>query len=161
MSIKLSEQEIQNYLKTIPIGKENAISYSMLCAIWNKDKRSVRAIMHELSLYDSGDEMVLIRSSSGSGFYKTDDRDEMKRYRLECLNKGRSCFAPVKKINRILKEDLLSPSVINFFNNLKSVRLARGLKQIEVVEQLKEIEPSVDTSLLSKFENSVCVPTPK
>lgn len=160
MKLKLSEEEIKNYLDTIPIGKENAISYPLLCLNWKVDEREARRIMHELSLYDSGDEFILIRSSKSAGFYRTDDREEIKKYRLECLNKGRSCFAPVKKINRILKDDLITSNTINFFNNLKNIRLAKGLKQTEVIEKLKEIEPSVDVSLLSKFENSVCVPTP-
>lgn len=158
--MKLTEQEIIRYLETIPIGKDHAIPYSTICFNWGVDRRKARSIMHELDLYDNGDELVLIRSSNGEGFFRTDDRDELKRYRIECLNKGRSCFAPVKKINRILKDDIEAPATINFFNNLKSVRLAKGLKQIEVIERLKDLEPSLDTSLLSKFENSVCMPTP-
>lgn len=159
--MKLTEEQIRKYLDTIPIGKENAISYAMLCDNWNTNERQARRIMHELDLYDSGDEFILIRSSQNNGFYRTDDREEIKRYRLECLNKGRSCFAPVKKMNRILKDDLIAANTLNFFNNLKNIRLSKGLKQTEVVEKMKDLEPSVDVSLLSKFENSVCVPTPK
>ena len=158
--MKLKEEEIKKYLDTIPIGKENAISYMMLCLAWKVNPRQARAIMHQLDLYDNGDELILIRSSKGDGFYRTDDREEIKRYRLECLNKGRSCFAPVKKMNRILKDDLIGSNTINFFNNLKNIRLSKGLKQTEVVEKMKDLEPNIDVSLLSKFENSVCTPTP-
>lgn len=159
--MKLTEEQIKKYLDMIPIGRGNAISYSLLCSRWEVCKREARKIMHQLDLYDNGDELILIRSSKGDGFYRTDDREEIKRYRLECLNKGRSCFAPVKKINRILKDDLIAANTLNFFNNLKNIRLSKGLKQTEVVKELKKLEPSVDVSLLSKFENSVCVPTPK
>lgn len=148
------------YWNDLPFGKENAANYDTLCARWGANKRTVRAILHELSLYDSGDDYILIRSSkNGGGFYKTDDRDEMRAYRKECLNKGKSNFAPVKKINRILNSDAdgLQGSI---FNNLKAVRLAKGLKQTEVVEQMRAVDPHIDVAMLSKFENGVCIPTP-
>lgn len=160
MSLKLSEQQIIDYLSSIPIGKENAISYAELCFRWKANERKAREIMHELGLYDSGDELILIRSSSGKGFYRTDDREDIKAYKKECLNKGKSCFAPVKKINRILKDDA-SADEIAIFNNLKSVRLSKGFKQREVINIIKDKTPDVDESMLSKFENGVCIPTPK
>lgn len=158
--MKLSEKDIISYLNSIPISRENALNYDDLCSVWHVNQRTARAIMHELSLYDAGDELVLIRSSSGNGFYRTDDRNEMKAFRHECLKKGKSCFAPVKKINRILKDDATA-NEIAIFNNLKSFRLAKGLKQREVINIINEKEPNVDVSMLSKFENGVCIPTPK
>ena len=160
MRMKFSEEKIIDYLSSIPIGKENAISYDELCYKWGVDKRRAREIMHELGLYDSGDELILIRSSSGKGFYRTDDRDDIKAYKKWCLNMGKSCFAPVKKINRILKDDA-SADEIAIFNNLKSVRLSKGFKQREVINIIKDKTPDVDESMLSKFENGVCIPTPK
>lgn len=143
----------------IPEGKENAVSYATLCARWGKNERDVRAILHDLSREDNGDNFVLIRSSkNGGGFYKTDDRAEMQAYRQECLNKGRSNFAPVKKINRILRDDLEALQA-SLFNNLKAVRLEKGMKQTEVVEALRGRGCEIDVSLLSKFENGVCLPT--
>lgn len=148
------------YWNDLPFGKENAANYDTLCARWGADKRAVRAILHELSLYDSGDDYILIRSSkNGGGFYKTDDRDEMRAYRKECLNKGRSNFAPVKKINRILNSDAEALQG-NIFNNLKAVRLAQGLKQTDVACKIYESDPHIDAAMLSKFENGVCIPTP-
>lgn len=148
------------YWQDIPIGKENAVTYETLCRCWSADKRQVRAILHALSLYDSGDDYILIRSAkNGGGFYKTDDRAEMQAYRKECLNKGKSNFAPVKKINRVLNSDGAALQG-NIFNNLKAVRLAQGLKQSEVVEQMRQSDPHIDKAMLSKFENGVCIPTP-
>ncbi len=144
----------------IPVGKENAVKYDFLCAMWGVDKRAARAILHKLSLYDNGDNYILIRSSkNGGGFYKTDDREELKAYRKECLNKGRSNFAPVKKINRVLNAqfDDLQACV---FNNLKAVRITARLKQEEVVEQMRRYDPHFDAPMLSKFENGFCMPTP-
>ena len=148
------------YWQDIPVGRENAVTYETLCALWGADRRTVRQILHELSLFDDGDDYILIRSSkSGGGFYKTDDRDEMRAYRKECLNKGRSNFAPVKKINRVLNSDAeaLQGSI---FNNLKAVRISQGLKQADVVGQMRESDPHIDVAMLSRFENGVCIPTP-
>lgn len=148
------------YWNDIPVGKENAVTYDTLCARWGKGRRRVREILHELSLFDNGDKYILIRSSkNGGGFYKTDDPAELKAYRKECLIKGRSHFAPVKKIDRILNAflDDLQESVLN---NLKAVRLAAGLKQDDVVSQIKAYDPHIDAPMLSKFENGFCMPTP-
>ena len=144
------------YWEEIPIGKENAVSYDDLRDMWNKDKRSVRHILHDLSLYDNGDNYVLIRSGKTRGFYKTDDHDEIAAYRKECLNKGRSMFAPVKKCNRVLND---GGGQLEIFNNLRAVREALGMKQKTVCEQMKSYDHAFDVSLLSKMENGVCLPT--
>lgn len=93
------------YWSQLPIGKENALSYQQLCEMWETSEKTVRNILHELSRYDNGDSYILIRSSSNKGFYRTDDQEEIMRYRQECLNKGRSLFAPLKKCNRVLSID--------------------------------------------------------
>ena len=95
-------EELELYYNDIPYGKENAITYTQLCIKWGKNKRAVRAILQRLSYYDPKDNCVLIRSSRGKGFYRTDNIDDMLAYKRECLSKGKSIFAPVKKINRIL-----------------------------------------------------------
>jgi len=93
------------YWEQIPIGRENAIDYATLCGMWDCNERAARAIMHELSCYDNGDPYILIRSGKSKGFYRTDDPAEIEAYRRECLNKGRSIFAPVRKCNRLLAVD--------------------------------------------------------
>lgn len=45
-------------------------------------------------------------------------------------------------------------------NNIKAAREAAGLKQKELAEILQEIEPRIDASMISRFENGTCVPTP-
>jgi hypothetical protein len=124
--------------------------------MWGCDTRKARAILHELSLYDNGDNYILIRSSKGKGFYKTDDEAEIKAYKRECLNKGRSVFAPVKKINRVLNANAEQYS---FTNNLRVVRESKGLKQAQVCKLMKKHDRAFDKSLLSKMENGVCLPT--
>lgn len=151
--------KLEFFYNDIPIGAENAISYDELCARWKKDKREVRRILHDLSLYDNLDDFVLIRSGQGKGFYKTNDENTLLAYKKECLQKGRSNFAPIKKINRILKGNAqaLQESV---FNNLKAVRVERGLSQTEVCFRLRQCGIAVDAPALSKLENGAFLPTP-
>lgn len=140
----------------IPVGKANAVTYEKLCTMWNCSPRTARAILHDLSLYDNGDNYILIRSSKSKGFYKTDDADEIQSYKRECLNRGRNVFAPVKKINRVLNANTEQYSLIN---NLRVVREGKGLKQSEVCKLMKAHDRAFDKSLLSKMENGVCLPT--
>ena len=116
----------------------------------------MRDILYNLSRGDNGDNYVLIRSSKGKGFYKTDDLDEIAAYKKECENRGRNCFAPLTKINRILKG---SDGQFEIFNNLRTVREALGLKQKAVCKKMKKFDAAFDVSLLSKMENGVCLPT--
>ena len=145
------------YWNDIPVGKENAVTYDTLCVLWGCDTRTARARLHELSLYDNGDNYILIRSGGHKGFYKTDDEAEIKAYKRECLNKGRSVFAPVKKINRVLNVDAAQ---LSFENNLRVIRESKGLKQAEVCRQMKQHDKAFDKSLLSKLENGIILPTP-
>lgn len=149
---------LAEYWETLPIGKENAASYKDLCEQWQMSERKARSILHALSLYDSGDNFILIRSSSGKGFFRTDDLETIKAYKKECTKKAKSNFAPLKKINRILAgaEDIQ----FNFFNNMKQARELKGMTQQEVVDRMQKYDKTVNAALLSKFENSVCLPTP-
>ena len=152
----LDSNKLALYWEGLPIGKENAITYAELCALWSVSERTARAIMHELSLYDNGDNYILIRSSSGKGFYKTDDEGDITAYRRECLNKGRSVFAPVKKINRVLNANTEQLTV---FNNLRVYRESAGMKQSAVCTEMQKHDKAFDASLLSKMENGKCLPT--
>lgn len=151
------ESKLELYWSEIPIGKNNAASYPDLMLKWDRKERDVRAILHELSAFDNGDDYILIRSAKkGGGFYRTDNPDDIKAYREECLAKGRSTFAPVKKINRVLRNNAEQFSVIN---NLRVMREAAGLKQTEVCAAMKQFDAAFDVPLLSKMENGVCMPT--
>ena len=140
----------------IPVGKKNAVTYETLCYIWECDPRKARQILHELSAHDNGDNYILIRSGGCKGFYKTDNEAEIKAYKRECLNKGKSVFAPVKKINRVLNADT---EQYNLENNLRVIRESKGLKQSQVCDSMKQYDHSFDKPLLSKMENGICLPT--
>lgn len=150
----MTEFDLEMCWKDIPTEKENAVTYAELCCIWNCNERRARAILHDLSLYDSGDDFILIRSSKNKGFYRTDNRAVMQEYKKECLSKGRSIFAPIKKINRVLNEDDAQFSLIN---NLRVMREKCGMTQTEVCERINDI--GLDKFLLSKMENNICLPT--
>lgn len=148
--------ELEHLWNSIPIGEENAVTYDELCLKWGKDKRTVRSILHELSCYDNKDNYILIRSAGKKGFYRTDDAETIKAYKRECLSKGRSIFAPIRKINRVLNADTQG----SVYNNLKAERLSRGIKQTEVVEHMKKFDIGFDVPTLSKLENEAFLPTP-
>lgn len=93
------------YWESIPIGKDNAITYPQLCRRWNCNERKVRYILNDLSRFDNGDNYILIRSSHGKGFYKTDNIEEIERYKRECTNRAKSLFSTLKKARRVLKEN--------------------------------------------------------
>lgn len=96
------EEKLAYFWDTLPIGKENAVSYDDLRIMWNTSKRGARAILHDLSVQDNGDNFVLIRSSKGRGFYKTDDALEIKSYRKECMSRGAQILLATLKCDRIL-----------------------------------------------------------
>ena len=143
---------MQELWNSLPTNKESALTYTDLQIMWNMPQRKVRRMLQLLSRMDNGDDYVLIRSASGKGFYKTNDKLAIERYRREILAKGRSLFAPVTKCNRILNET----TQLEVWNNLKAVRLSKFLKQSDVCRRL----PGIDVALLSRYENGVCIPTP-
>ena len=101
----MNQEWQKTYWESIPIGKENAAAYWKLMTAWNTGERQTRKILQELSKYDNGDDYILIRSAhNGGGFYRTQNENEIKAFRTECLNKGKSIFAPLRKINRVLND---------------------------------------------------------
>ena len=153
-------EKLQTFWDDIPVERANAVTYDELRELWNCDKRKARAILHELSSFDNGDDYILIRSGKCKGFYKTDNEDEIKAYKRECLNKGRSIFAPVKKINRVLNAE---KEQYNFINNLRVIRESKGMKQGEVCNLIQQQtkDKTFDKPLLSKMENGIVLPTPR
>lgn len=97
----MDENTLAFYWNTIPVGANNAVDYPTLCSLWKCSERYVRRILHRLSCHDNGDDFILVRSAKGRGFYKTDDPEQIEAYRAECLNRGKSILAALKKINRI------------------------------------------------------------
>lgn len=150
-------EELIKYYESIPIGRENAISKYDLMNQWGMNERRVRVMVGKLRCQDNGDDMVIVSTSKHSGYYRTNDRDEIKQFKIEMSNRAKHTFRPLRKVNRILG---VGEEQVSFNNNLKIARMNAGLKSVEVVELLKQLDHRFDKSLLSKIENGVCMPTP-
>ncbi len=153
----MDDCKLELFWSEIPVGKENALTRQELCALWDMGDRSVRKVMQELSRFDNGDDYILIRSGNSKGFYKTDDPAEIAAFRKECINKGRSHFAPLRKINRL---SAVNAEQMSIENNLKAYRTFCGMTQPEVVEQLRVYDTGMDVAMLSRMESGRCLPTP-
>lgn len=149
--------KLELFWDDIPTEKTNAVTYEELKHMWNMNERNIRTILHELSCFDNGDNYILIRSGKNAGFYKTDNMQEIKAYKQECLNKGRSLFAPIKKINRVINANAEQFTVEN---NMRVIREEKGMTQAEVCQELSKYDKGIDKAMLSKMENAVCMPTP-
>ena len=98
----MEEYEYNWYYYDLPTTKESAVSREELCKTWRLSDRAVRAIIQTLRNMDNGDDMVIISSSNGKGYYRTKDRDAIKAFHKETNSRALSTFAPLKNVNRIL-----------------------------------------------------------
>lgn len=142
-----------NYYNDIPVGKENAITKDALMVKWGMTERAVRNIIRELRLQDFGDDYVVISLSSGKGYYKSDDTEDLIAFKKEVTNRGRHTFAPLRKVNRILSGQ------VTLVNNLQEIRKAKGITNKQAVDYVRRVDPNFDKSILSKIENGRCGPT--
>lgn len=92
----------EDYRPLIPIGAENAATYSELSLWWGVSERHVRSILHELSCTMPPDGYVIIRSSRGKGFYRTKDIPQINRYRKEIINRANNTLIPAYVIEDYL-----------------------------------------------------------
>lgn len=152
------DNELEKYWRSIPVGKENAATYPELMCKWGMSNRAVRKMLAELSAYDNGDDLILIRSSGHKGFYRTNDRHDIVAYKFECRGRALKTFAPLKKINRVCR--IAAEENYRFFNNMRIRRVERGLKQSEVCCQLGLRGVVIDVSMLSRLESGYALPTP-
>lgn len=153
----MDECKLELFWSEIPVGKENALTRQQLCAMWDVSDRQARKILQDLSRFDNGDDYILIRSGMSKGFYKTTEAAEIAAYRKECINKGKSHFAPLRKINRL---SAVNAEQMSIENNLKAYRTFCGMTQAEVVELMVVADPGFDCAMLSKMESGRCLPTP-
>lgn len=151
---------LAQYWASLPVGKDQALSYEQLESLWLCGKRQVRKIMERLSCFDNGDNYILIRSSKGGGFYLTDNAEEIAAYKSECMSRAAKVLAPTKKINRVLQTVTADFANLSFSNNIKLIRMERGYTQEQVCSYMQELGRAIDASTLSKIENGYVLPTP-
>jgi hypothetical protein len=97
-----AKDNLQRYYDSIPIGAKHAISRAELCKLWNMHDRKVRNIIAELRAWDNGDDMAIVSSSHGKGYFRTRDKTEIDLFRKEMEVRARNTFAPLKKVRRLL-----------------------------------------------------------
>ena len=103
----MEDNVLKEYWESIPVGKKDRVTYSELCDKWGMSRRMVRLVLNRLASWDNGDDYILVRSSSARGFWRTSDRDEIKRYRREPLSRAKSYLRQLDKINRVLGDNPL------------------------------------------------------
>ena len=144
---------MEKYYNDIPIGKDNAISKAALMQRWEMTERMVRRTIQELRAVDFGDDYVIISSSSGKGYYKSDRLEDIAAFKKEVTNRGRHTFLPLRKVNRILA------GKASLVNNLQEIRKAKGITNKEAVEYVRRVDKNFNKVILSQIENGRCGPT--
>lgn len=141
---------MEKYYNDIPIGKQNAATKEFLTAKWGVTERAVRKIIQELRLADFGDDYIIISLSTGKGYYKSNDLEEIKAFKKEVTNRGRHTFLPLMKVNRILAAEVTP------VNRFQEMRKAKGISNKQAVDYVRKHDPNFDKSTLSKIENGRC-----
>ena len=122
------------------------------------NERAVRKTIAELRKLDNGDNFIIVSTSGCKGFYKTDDPEDILRYKKETLNRAKHTFAPLGKVNRILME---SDTQLEFAapNKLREAREAAGLKAKDVIPIIQQYDPNFNKVTMSMIENDKAYPT--
>lgn len=146
---------------SIPIGKENAVGYRKLMALWGVKERGVRSALRYLSLHGPMDGTVLIRSSHGRGFYRTADPSEMIRYRRECLMRARRILLSLDAVDSALEDADGHRPAEPMRNRLRAARESKALtvKSVAVRMRFAGI-PRFYGADLWRMEEGLCMPTP-
>ena len=149
--------KLSQYYDDILVGKENAVSRYRLAANWHVSERAARKIIQELRAADFGDDYVIVSSSHGCGYYKTNNLAEIAEFKKEVTRRGKNTFLPLKKVNRILNS--AGQVELVGVNRLKEAREAAGLQAKEVVAIIQEKDPAFNKIIMSHIENNKCLPS--
>ena len=90
-------------IEDIPIGKENAISRKNLAALWGVSDRTARQMVSELRTIDDGTDYAIVSVSRFSGYYRTNNPDEIDHFRNEMVKRIRSTKKAIETAERISK----------------------------------------------------------
>lgn len=87
----------------IPIGRKNAISRKQLGGIWKMRDRSVREAIANLRA-TAGDDgyAILSTSHTPSGYWRSNDPEEIRAFIRETEARGRSTFLALRDAKRVL-----------------------------------------------------------
>lgn len=94
----------------IPIGRENAISRKDLCRLTGMSDRMVRHAIAHLRAEDDGTDMIIVSTSRGRGYYRTDDIDEILHFIGEMTKRIRNIVQAIRlaraTVDRLHKKQL-------------------------------------------------------
>lgn len=88
-------------MEDIPIGRDKAISRKNLAALWGVSDREARRIVSELRTIDDGTDYVIVSNSRFSGYFRTNDPEEIRRFRFEMLRRISSTRKAIKVAERV------------------------------------------------------------
>ena len=88
-------------IEDIPIGKKNAISRKNLAAFWGVSDRKARQIVSELRTIDDGTDYVIVSNSRFSGYYRTNNTDEIDHFRNEMVKRIRSTRKAIEVAEKV------------------------------------------------------------
>lgn len=90
-------------IEDIPIGRKNAISRKNLAAFWGVSDRLARKIVSELRTIDDGSGYVIVSISRCSGYYRTNNPDEIDHFRNEMVKRIRSTRKAIEVAEKVSK----------------------------------------------------------
>ena len=89
--------------ETIPIGHSSAISRRGLCSITGLCDREVRRQISALRAEKDPEGMVIVSVSTGNGYYRTNDIDEIAHFVNEMRHRNRATYHAIKNAEATLR----------------------------------------------------------
>jgi DNA gyrase/topoisomerase IV subunit A len=80
----------------IPIGRENAITRDQLSRLTGLNDRKLRKEIARLRCDDDETNIVIVSTSDGRGYYRTDNIDEIEHFIREMVHRISSIVAAIK-----------------------------------------------------------------
>ena len=89
----------------IPVGRENAISRPELCKMTGMGDRRLRNEIARLRRESTESDLVIVSTSDGSGYFRTDNLDEIRHFTAE-MAKRISSTAEIIQATRTIENRL-------------------------------------------------------
>lgn len=87
----------------IPIGKANAVTRSQLCIKWGCNDREARRVIALYRSMNSNDGYAILSTSDGSGYWRSNDPVEIRRFINEAESRARNVFLSISNAKKVLR----------------------------------------------------------
>lgn len=87
----------------IPVGHACAISRRGLCSLTGMNDREVRRQISALRAENDPDGMIIVSVSTGNGYYRTNDIDEIEHFVNEMRHRNRMTYRAIKTAESTLR----------------------------------------------------------